>query len=76
MVDIEGAILEAIREVRVRADRAFFDHKITEFVEGRRAFCTIVARLTRPLKNRLSGLHYQRISSGVWAAKFRYCPHG
>jgi hypothetical protein len=67
---------EAIREVRVRADGAFFDHKIIEFIEGNGAFYAIVARLTRPLKNRLSGLHYRRISSGVWAAEFRYCPHG
>lgn len=67
---------EAIREVRVRADGAFFDHKIIEFIEGKRAFYAIVARVTRPLKSRLSGLRYRRISSGVWAAEFRYCPHG
>ncbi len=67
---------EPIREVRVRADGAFFDHKIVDFIEGKRAFYAIVARLTRPLKNRLSGLRYRRISSGVWAAEFRYCPHG
>jgi Transposase DDE domain group 1 len=65
-----------IREVRVRADGAFFDHKIIEFIEGKHAFYTIVARLSQPLKNRLSGLRYQRISSGVWAAAFRYRPQG
>jgi hypothetical protein len=67
---------EAIREVRVRADGAFFDHKIIEFIEEKRAFYAIIARLTRPLKNRLPGLRYRHISSGVWAAEFRYCPHG
>jgi hypothetical protein len=67
---------EAIREVRVRADGAFFDHKIIEFIEGKCAFYAIVARLTRPLKARLGELRYHRISSGVWAAEFRYCPHG
>ena len=66
----------SIREVRVRADAAFFDHEIVEFIEGKRAFYAIVARLTRPLKSRLSGLRYHCISSGVWAAEFRYCPHG
>jgi Transposase DDE domain group 1 len=66
----------AIREVRVRADGAFFDHKIIEFIEGNRGFYAIVARLTRPLKNRLSGRRYHGLSSGVWAAEFRYCPHG
>jgi Transposase DDE domain group 1 len=67
---------EAIREVRVRADGAFFDHKIIEFIEEKRGFYVIVARLTRPLKSRLSGLRYRRVASGVWAAEFRYCPHG
>jgi hypothetical protein len=36
-----------IQEVRMRADGAFFDHKIIEFMEGKRAFYAIVARLTR-----------------------------
>lgn len=63
-------------QVRVRAAGAFCDHKIIEFIEAKRAFYTIVARLTRPLKNRLSGLRYRRVSPGVWAAEFRYCPHG
>jgi hypothetical protein len=63
-----------IREVRVRADSAFYDHEIIEFIEAKRAFYAIVARLTRPLKNRLAGLRSHRISSGVWAGEFRYCP--
>jgi hypothetical protein len=67
---------ESTGPVRVRADGAFFDHKIIEFIEEKRAFYTIVARLTRPLKSRLSGLRYRRVSSGVWAAEFRYCPQG
>ena len=67
---------EAIGEVRVRADGAFFDHKIIEFIEKKCTFYAIVARLTRPLKARLGELRYHRISSGVWAAEFRYCPHG
>jgi hypothetical protein len=62
--------------VRVRADGAFFDHKIIEFIEENRAFYTIVARLTRPLKSRLPGLRYRRVSPGVWAAELRYCPQG
>jgi hypothetical protein len=62
--------------VRVRADGAFYDHKIIEFIEQKRAFYAIVARLTRPVKNRLPGLRYRRVSPGVGAAEFRYCPHG
>jgi hypothetical protein len=63
-----------IGPVRVRADGAFFDHKIVEFIEGKRAFYVIVARLTSPVKNRLGGLRYRRISAGVSAAEFQYCP--
>jgi len=69
-----GKLSAPIREVRVRADSAFYDHEIIEFIEAKRAFYAIVARLTRPLKNRLSGLHYHRITSGMWAAEFEYCP--
>ena len=66
----------AIREVRVRADSAFYDHEIIEFIEGKRAFYAIVARLTRPLKNRLSGLRYRQVASAVWAGEFQYCSRG
>jgi len=62
--------------VRVRADGAFYDHKIIEFIEEKHAFYTIVAQLTPRLKNRLAGLRYRRISAGVWGGEFRYCPQG
>jgi len=66
----------SIREVRVRADAAFFDHEIIEFIEGKRACYAVVARLTPPMKSRLSGLRYRRVASGVWAGEFQYCPRG
>src|SRR2546422_11766366 len=53
---LEGAFAklpEPIREVRVRADGAFFDHKIIQFIEGKGTFYAIVARLTHPLKNQI-----------------------
>lgn len=67
---------EPIREVRVRADGAFCDRGMVEFIEEKGAFYAIVARLTRPLRSRLSGLRYRRVSPGVSAAEFWYCPHG
>lgn len=67
---------ESIREVRVRADAAFFDHEIVRFIEGKRTFYALVARLTPPLKRRLSGLRYRRVSPGVWAGEFQYGPQG
>jgi hypothetical protein len=63
-----------ILPVRVRADGAFFDRKVVEFIEERNAFYVIVARLTPPVKNRLGGLRCRRISAGVSAAEFQYCP--
>lgn len=55
---------EPIREVRIRADGVFFDHKIIDFIAEKKAFYVIVARLTSPLKSRLPGLRYRGISSG------------
>lgn len=67
---------EPTEPVRVRADGAFFDPKIIELIEEKHAFYVIVARLSRPLKNRLRGLRYRPVSPGVWAAEFRYGPQG
>ncbi len=47
-----------IRAVRVRADAAFFDHRLIEWLEARGAAYVIVARLTAPIKRRLSALAY------------------
>lgn len=63
-----------VRPVRLRADAAFCDHEIFEFLEEKRAFYVIVAKLMPTIKNRLGGLRYRRISAGVWAAEFLYCP--
>jgi hypothetical protein len=65
-----------IRTVRVRADAAFFDHKLIEWLEARGAAYVIVARLTAPIKRRLSTLVYQRISGEIAAAEFQYQPQG
>jgi hypothetical protein len=62
--------------VRVRADAAFFDHKTIEALEARGAAYVVVARLTGPIKRRLSTLRYHRISGEVAAAEFLYQPQG
>ena len=59
--------------VRVRADGAFFNHKIIEFIEEKGACYAIVARLTRPLKNWLLGLRYRHVSPGVWQLPEQVC---
>lgn len=65
-----------IQTVRVRADGAFFDHKLVEWLESRDAAYVLVARLTGPIKRRLSTLPYQRISGEIAAAEFQYQPQG
>src|SRR5574342_795172 len=63
-----------IRSVIIRADKGFYDHKIIEWLEARKARFVIVARLTRPVKHKLAHLKYVSVSAGVQAAEFSYQP--
>jgi hypothetical protein len=63
-----------VRLTIVRADKGFYDHKLIEWLEGRRARFVIVARLTAPIKRKLPGLRYVSPSPGVEVAEFRYQP--
>jgi hypothetical protein len=74
--DIFGKIPDGIRQIRIRADGAFFNHQSIEFIEKRAAFYVIVARLSPPLKRHLGGLRYRKIARDIWAAEFQYCPLG
>lgn len=74
--DIFGKIPKGVRQIRLRADGAFFNHQIIDFVEKKGAFYVIVARLTQPLKRRLGGLRYRRIARQISGAEFRYSPLG
>lgn len=69
-------IPQKVRRVILRADKGFFDHKLIDWVEQQGAGYVIVARLTRPIQRRLSGLRYRRFGWGVETASFRYQPHG
>jgi len=61
---------------RVRADGAFYDGLFRAWLENRKAHYVIAARVTAPVKHRLSGLRYRRVRRHVWTAEFRYCPQG
>jgi len=63
-----------VRTIRMRADQAFYDHKIIEFLEAKRAFYAIPARLTGPVKTRVLAARYRRVSGSVDAAAFQYHP--
>jgi hypothetical protein len=64
------------RAVFIRADKGFYDHQIIEWLEARKACFVIVARLTAPIKRKLSALRYAILPSGIATAEFRYQPHG
>lgn len=63
-----------VRSVIVRADKGFYDHKLVEWLETKRAGFVIVARLTRPIKRKLAHLRYVSPSRGIEVAEFRYQP--
>lgn len=63
-----------VKQVRLRADGAFYNHRILQAIEEKRAFYVIPAQMTRPLKNRVGGLRYRSVSTGVSAADFSYQP--
>jgi len=63
-----------VQKVFVRADSAFFDQKILEFLEGKQVSYAIVAKMNSALKNRIGGLRYRRYGSGLEAASFLFRP--
>lgn len=65
-----------MRDVRIRADGAFYDHKLIEWLEARKAHYTVVARLTKPLQARVAGARYHPGGGGIAFAEFSYEPLG
>lgn len=65
-----------VRTIRVRADGAFYDHAIIEALEARHAGYAIVARMTRPLKDRVATARYRRVADSVSLTEFSYHPQG
>jgi hypothetical protein len=66
----------SVKRVIIRADKGFYDHKTIEYLEPQKALFTIVAKLTQPIKRKLSTLSYQIHSSGIGTAEFMYQPTG
>jgi hypothetical protein len=63
-----------IRTVIIRADKGFYDHSLIEWLEDQRAAFVIVARLTAPIKRKLTHLRYVSPSRGIEVAEFQYQP--
>ncbi len=64
-----------IKRVFIRADKGFFDYEIIEKIEEdpSRIFA-IAAKLTSPIKRRLSSLRYHSPAHGIETAEFFYQP--
>jgi hypothetical protein len=67
----------SVKRVFIRADKGFFDHEIIEKIEEHRGVLfTIAAKLTSPIKRRLSSLRYHTPIHGIQTAEFLYQPIG
>lgn len=64
------------RAVIIRADKGFYDHTISKWMEERKASFVMVARLIQPIKRKLAHLRYPAVSRGVEAAEFHSEPIG
>lgn len=62
--------------LRLRADAGFYDGNFISLLKENHVQFAIVARLTSPLKLKVGGLRYRRISSVFSTAEFHYQPHG
>jgi len=63
-----------IRGIRIRADSAFYDHTLAEYLQDIPAGYAIGARITRPIRRSLGSLAYEEVSPGIWLAEFEYQP--
>ena len=64
----------ASTRTRVRLDGAFYDKNIVESLDKTRRGYVVVARMSRPLKNRMVEARYQEFAQGWEAAQFFYTP--
>jgi len=66
----------SVRTLRARADSAFYAREIVEALEGHGAGYAIVARMTRPLQQRVTTARYQPVGRTTSLAEFAYQPQG
>jgi hypothetical protein len=64
----------SVKSVIIRADKGFYAHKIVEDLESKKSLFVIIAKLTKPIKRKLSTLSYKKYSSGIETAEFMYQP--
>jgi hypothetical protein len=62
--------------VIIRADKGFYDHKTVEYLEDKKTLFAVVAKITKPVKMKLTGLSYKKYTSGTETSEFTYQPRG
>jgi hypothetical protein len=58
----------------IRGDKGFYNHRTIEYLESQKALFAIVAKVTRPIKRKLSSLTYKTYTSGTETAELTYQP--
>jgi len=74
--EIFAKLPPSVKDISIRADKGFYDHKTVEYLESKKALFAIVAKLTQPIKKKLSNLPYHCYSSGTETGDFLYRPTG
>lgn len=69
-----GKLPSGIREIRLRADSAFYNHTLVHYLQQIPAFYCIVARITKPIQRLLPGLSYEEVYPGIFFGEFDYQP--
>jgi len=70
------SLLPHIKNLRTRADAGFYDKAFIKELDKRAIGFAIVAKMTAPIKRRLSGLRYHPVNSTFSTAEFSYQPQG
>ncbi len=61
--------------IRIRADSGFFDHKFIEPLDGEGIGYAVVAKMTKPIQEKVQGLRYHTFRKSGWqVARFTYQP--
>lgn len=62
--------------LRLRADAGFYDGDFVALLREKCIDYAIVAKMTAPVKRKIGGLRYRRVSPIFSTAEFRFQPHG
>ena len=70
------SLLPHTKNLRIRADAGFYDKTFVKELVKKEIGFALVAKLTPPIKKRLSGLKYHSVNSKFSTSEFSYQPQG